>query len=118
MNDQVKAIDDKLKTAGNIAELEESLLKREDELDKREETIKQGEMALIETQIRLGCEQEKVAFIKEFCLNLSRNLNYRRHFYGSVPAGVGTPIVDNTGQTQYPCAEMAVVDNTTEESVG
>ena len=62
----------------------------------------------------LQVQTEKTVFVQDVALGLVRNVEYRRAFSGTVPAGVKQDSAMN-GCTQYGGPEIAHVDNTTTE---
>jgi hypothetical protein len=111
-------------TRGKNRELEDNS-KRTYELDEGEkqlkadqEKLKEEQSALeVETlQIQLGAANDKLAFCKELNLSLTRNVEFRRHFFGDVASGTRSPEKDqwDNGQASYP--ETVTVDQTTQET--
>lgn len=100
-----------IEKAKQLAELEEQLDKQKAELE-----AKKIELDKKELEIRLEVEKEKCKFVTDFMLNITRNINYHRSFYGEVPGGVQPFSRDQYGNTQGGYAEKVEIANNIDET--
>lgn len=123
MEAKVKELEDSLKYTREKNRELEALNTRKYELDGVETALnserdaiekEKADLKTAKLQVALDAANDKVTFMRDVTMGLVRNVEYRRSFSGTVPAGVKQDSNLN-GCAQYGGPESVHVDNTTAE---